>query len=320
MVQPARILNNYFEYSAASPLRCTECNWSGIAQDGVRDNHSDLFDVSCPKCEKMLLVVPYPTFDQIREAAQRDHPEAISMMPTIEKAELRRNEFDRSKLKSTDQLPELYGSELHFVWDSEDCGNDRFISIICNKKTIWCEPEWWECWQRFNEVKTLLRQKYGDRACTLTPTERSLLYLYGDASAHRANLSFHFEKGKAQSNTDATADLASQISGSTGVAVDMVRGIVTEALSHIHRLAMVGDKGATDAVLETRFSFGEDAAFHLIGFLATSASYKGDLDGARDWNEVAQRFIPDAYRKGVKRIEPWFDQRTPGRRIIDEGS
>lgn len=226
MVERARVLNNYFEYSDASPLRCPECNWSGIAQEGVREAHADLFDVSCPKCEKMLLVVPYPTFDQIREAAQNGRPDAQSMMPSIEKSELRRKEFDREKLKSPDQLPELDGDELHFIWDSERSGDDRFVVIQCEEKTIWREPEWWECWQRFNEIKLLIRQRYGERACSLVPTERSLLYLYGDASAQRANLSFEFDNNKARARTAEALDLASQISASTGVAAEDRKSVV----------------------------------------------------------------------------------------------
>jgi len=174
MVERARVLKNCFEYSDLSPLRCTECNWAGIAQDGVRDDHTDLFDVSCPKCEKMLLVVPYPTVEQIREAAQNGHSEAQSMMPRIEKVELRRTEFNLVKLKSPDQLPEIEGDELHFIWDSERDGDDRFLVIRCDNDRIWREPEWWECWQRFNEIKILLRERYGERACSLVPTERSL--------------------------------------------------------------------------------------------------------------------------------------------------
>lgn len=112
-------------------------------------------------------------------------------------------------------------------------------------------------------------------------------------------------------------DLATQISTSTGVSPEEVRDVVREVLCHLHRLALIGDKGPTDAILETRFSFDEEAAFHLIGFLATSAAYDGDLDGARDWNELCQRFIPDAYRVGVKKIQPWFDQRTTGRQARD---
>ena len=48
-------------------------------------------------------------------------------------------------------------------------------------------------------------------------------------------------------------------------------------------------------VKKERDCLREAAAFHLIGFLAVDAAYHGDSDGARTWNEVAQRFIPDAY-------------------------
>ena len=34
--------------------------------------------------------------------------------------------------------------------------------------------------ERFHEVKELLRQRYGTRFASLTPTQASELYLYGD--------------------------------------------------------------------------------------------------------------------------------------------
>jgi hypothetical protein len=66
----ARVLDNYYtEFSEEMPLVCPNCHWTGAAKDGDMGEYKDLFDVSCPKCSKMLLVVPFPTGEQVREAA-----------------------------------------------------------------------------------------------------------------------------------------------------------------------------------------------------------------------------------------------------------
>lgn len=57
---PARVIE-YREYSENMPLRCPVCGWNGTSKEsGWIEHHDDLFDVSCPNCEKMLLVVSYP--------------------------------------------------------------------------------------------------------------------------------------------------------------------------------------------------------------------------------------------------------------------
>jgi (p)ppGpp synthase/HD superfamily hydrolase len=57
---PARILE-YSEYNADEALECPSCHWQGTAKNGGSIEYSEmLLDVSCPRCEKMLLVVNYP--------------------------------------------------------------------------------------------------------------------------------------------------------------------------------------------------------------------------------------------------------------------
>src|SRR3954447_21287073 len=66
---PAAKVLEYFQYDAEQPITCPSCSWSGTGAAGHRGVYSELFDVSCPTCSKMLLVVGYPTVDQIRAAA-----------------------------------------------------------------------------------------------------------------------------------------------------------------------------------------------------------------------------------------------------------
>lgn len=55
--EPAPRILEYEEYRADERLTCPRCAWSGQAGDASIGYHEELFDVSCPCCEKMLLVV-----------------------------------------------------------------------------------------------------------------------------------------------------------------------------------------------------------------------------------------------------------------------
>lgn len=58
---PAKIIE-YKDYSEDMPLQCFVCGWKGTPKESGwinTDSHFAL-DVSCPNCEKMLLVASYP--------------------------------------------------------------------------------------------------------------------------------------------------------------------------------------------------------------------------------------------------------------------
>jgi hypothetical protein len=55
---PAEVIE-YHNFNKQRMLICPVCEWEGTA-DGNCEYYEDLFDVSCPICDKMLLVVSYP--------------------------------------------------------------------------------------------------------------------------------------------------------------------------------------------------------------------------------------------------------------------
>jgi hypothetical protein len=55
--------------------------------------------------------------------------------------------------------------------------------IRLGDRVIWTEPGLWEGAWRFEQVKQVLKQRYGSRFRSLTPAEQSELYLYGDDAA-----------------------------------------------------------------------------------------------------------------------------------------
>jgi len=59
MMNDAAKIIDYHQYEESEILECPICHWHGTAE-GHKEYHDDLFDVSCPICDKMLLVVSYP--------------------------------------------------------------------------------------------------------------------------------------------------------------------------------------------------------------------------------------------------------------------
>jgi hypothetical protein len=54
---PAKMLE-YTDYNENMPIQCSVCGWKGTPKDsGWIEYYDELFDVSCPNCEKMLLIV-----------------------------------------------------------------------------------------------------------------------------------------------------------------------------------------------------------------------------------------------------------------------
>jgi hypothetical protein len=153
-----------------------------------------LFDVSCPKCSKMLLVVPFPTGEQVREAAAAGNVDAINTLPNVLRREALWERFERTKLNSPEQLPDLQEEGIDLVWDTENADEeDASVVIKAGDRVLWREPLFWECWPRFNQVKVILKQKYGRRCRSLTPTDRSHVWLFGDSLSASSKVSFTFD-------------------------------------------------------------------------------------------------------------------------------
>lgn len=50
----------YKDFNKNKLIVCPKCNWKGTAEGNI-EIYEQLFDVSCPKCDKMLLIVKYPS-------------------------------------------------------------------------------------------------------------------------------------------------------------------------------------------------------------------------------------------------------------------
>ena len=56
---PAKIIE-YEEQKEISGLECPVCHWKGTMEEGVSEYYDMLMDISCPNCDKIILVINYP--------------------------------------------------------------------------------------------------------------------------------------------------------------------------------------------------------------------------------------------------------------------
>jgi hypothetical protein len=57
-------------------FQCPSCTWSGSSADMTPEYFQELQDFSCPSCDARLLIVSYPTLDDIKAAARDGNAEA----------------------------------------------------------------------------------------------------------------------------------------------------------------------------------------------------------------------------------------------------
>jgi hypothetical protein len=170
---------SYWDYDRDAILTCRSCGWSGRGADN--ENHfEELLDVRCPECERMLLIVAFPTIEETRAAAAAGNARAQAELPNVDAREEQLNHAQNLELKTAGQLPDLEGDTLCIDWDLEERDDEHWTVLRHGDREIWRELAYYEGYQRFAAVFELLRQRYGSRLTEVRPTPASEMYLYGD--------------------------------------------------------------------------------------------------------------------------------------------
>lgn len=174
---------NYYDDWRNALLTCPVCGWQGRWEQAEINHHSELMDAECPQCEShppMLAIVAYATGDETKQAAKAGNAEAIRELGRVVQRESRLETFERDKLKTVEQLPDLPDAACEFIWDIVEDEQDKFQEIRIGDRLLWRELAWWENVPRFCEIEDLLKQKYGAQFKSLTATPSSKLWLQGD--------------------------------------------------------------------------------------------------------------------------------------------
>jgi hypothetical protein len=172
---------SYFSDWKTTQIKCLKCDWTGLGSELEQGEIFDyLFEMDCPKCGEHVTTINHPSNEESRKH--------WDMLPPEEKLLVEINEslhtnFEKHKLSSPDQLPDLPGDDLIIYWDMEFRGDTIFGSntiIRFGDLVIWREPVFFEGYKRFLEVAGILSNKYGTRLRDFIQTKDSEGYLYGD--------------------------------------------------------------------------------------------------------------------------------------------
>ncbi len=171
----------WYDYDRDRIIECG-CGWSGRCRD-FEEIFREVLDVTCPDCDRMLLVVAYPTHEETRAAAAAGNEEAIGNMAQVESRERFLAAATASELKEPEELPDLEGEDIVIEWDFEERENreDANWTVLRHEgREIFREYAYWEGIHRFETVLWTLREKYGSRLAEVRPTGSARPCLLGD--------------------------------------------------------------------------------------------------------------------------------------------
>lgn len=173
-------------------LTCPDCDWQGTFKNGKMDVFAEVMDISCPKCHEILAIVAYPTLEELCSNWDKLTP---SEQKEMELRETIQQQFKTEDLIEPIDLPDLVGDDIRLFWDSE--GDDIVIrtgDYGFGSQTIWHEREFFECYERYEEIARILKQAYGSRLTSLQPTPKTKLFLYGDSYSAEVRIAQFREK------------------------------------------------------------------------------------------------------------------------------
>ena len=84
---PTAKVVRYWQFDWGATVDCPACGWRGTGQEADMNLFSELFDLRCPSCDRMVVIVSFPTEEETREAAARGNPDARRQLQRIEEAE-----------------------------------------------------------------------------------------------------------------------------------------------------------------------------------------------------------------------------------------
>ena len=143
--------------------------------------YREVMDGSCPQCFTMLLVVSFPTFDEIELAAAAGIEEALDMLDDARRARARGERLRNSLLTSATQLPDVEVDHLDLELDLVRDKEENFYIVKLGETVLWKELASYEDYERFSEIKSLLKAKYAARFIRLSATDKARANMLGDA-------------------------------------------------------------------------------------------------------------------------------------------
>ena len=160
-------------------VQCSGCGWQGQGREAsILLATLDVIEHACPGCAQILVSSAVPS---LSETEQHVHELSADELRLFERSERAHQQYLQAVLRDPEQLPDLEGDALEFIWDHVEDEGAYSIVLRIGERELWREPAYFECYRRFGELLAILTSKYGTRVKDLAPTSRSLLYLYGES-------------------------------------------------------------------------------------------------------------------------------------------
>jgi hypothetical protein len=165
----------YYEGWQEKEYSCGNCDWKGnggVSNRGLfyRKMYLELY---CPGCGSFLDLIIFPDSAGCGEDSKAL---AEEQKRVLKEQEEQMSRYRAQCLQSPDQLPELEDEDFVLLWDQVE-GDTQ---IRKGDSIIWSEPLAYEGFDRYERIALILKEKYGSRVRDLQPTDRSMLFLYGD--------------------------------------------------------------------------------------------------------------------------------------------
>ena len=169
-------MSGYYEYKNQQ-YHCGNCDWAGFGSETIDNDDIDSFlEILCPKCNKNLDCVCFPTLEETLEfGTKEDKESAIKKQNFI-------NRVQASRLKNHKQLPDIQADKIIITLCEveQTAGRDADIVLLWKDKEIWREICTYEYYERYLELGRILKEKYGERLIDFEAKHTT--YLGGDCS------------------------------------------------------------------------------------------------------------------------------------------
>lgn len=178
-------IEDYFSDWKQRTWQCSRCSWSGAGSRASQELFAELFELNCPDCDARLATVPLPTHDSIMRAAANGHPEAISMLDDVVRADEFQADQKRSR-RSLKRLKKIDGDNLEFTLttiDTHDWMSPSHVVLLCNGTEIYRERSGFEHWEAVIKIGQAVIDQYGERVAWFDPAQAGVALLGDNLSA-----------------------------------------------------------------------------------------------------------------------------------------
>jgi hypothetical protein len=180
-----------FDYPPERPVTCKNCGWSGIWNETHSTELSRLgyWVQVCPKCTEKLAILQGWLPEEVLDEAARGNPNAIPLIGEANKKIESNARYASQLVVDSKNFPApIPNSTIVFIWDLEAYAEGEtgehfgwnVIRMAVTGEEICREPASYEVPERYQAIKALLKQHYGNSFEALIPTSRSWMYLFGD--------------------------------------------------------------------------------------------------------------------------------------------